>query len=454
MKRYIKQITRDNFLYPNNDKSYYDNEIIHSINDGFPTGTIDLITINQFNSSTLDFTVEWEYFRNGCELFKNIDNSYTYITFHLLAPDQIYYKPWRYVGRFNDITPYTGTSIESDTQIIVSPSDLGLTGFTNGEYQLEVRFIGKRAIYPVCVTFNTFDFDVDVQSCQDSGGYVIAQNFRGGVGDYPDYDATTTYYATEAEALNGTFSLLVAGYRNYTGITDGTWWIAGRETLNPANVKAKQFTTDCMNYYLVDVLECNCTLAGQGYNLKTYLNLTIDKYYNLNNDFYFKVISIGGDGSDYTFTGSSVGYSTCEELPGCPTPTPTPTITPTITLTPTPTPTITPTPSSTLAKVVIQNVDSDMEISSISVGGVDITGVSYPVTSGNTVTGYTSNVGGNYNVIVNISTGTTAQSITVVDSNSVSTCINYTGGIGHTFTNQYVNITQGITITIENSICN
>ena len=155
MKRYIKQITRDNFLYPNNERSYYDNEIIHPVNDGFPTGVLSGITINEYNDTTLDFTVQWEYFRNGCELFQNIDDTYTYITFHLLAPNQTYYKPWRYVGRFNDITPYTGTSIESDTQIVVTPSDLGLTGFTNGTYQLEARFIGKRAIYPVCATFET-----------------------------------------------------------------------------------------------------------------------------------------------------------------------------------------------------------------------------------------------------------------------------------------------------------
>lgn len=300
MRRYIKQIDRNNFIYPNNTVSKYDNEIVHEINDNYPTGTINGISGITLNSTGLTFDVNWSYTRNGSELFRNIGGEYTYVSFHLLGPNQIYYKPWRLIGTIST----TGSTITGDTQVTtfdVIPSDLGLTGFTNGDYSLEVRFIGKRSIYPVCGSF--------------------------------------------------------------TGMMP-----------TPT-----------------------------------------------------------------------------------PTPTATPTPTPTLTATPTPTPTLTatptPTPSATLNQVIFENVDSDIILSSISVNSINITGADYSILSGQTTTGYTSQVGGSYDIIVNVLSGTSGQRIRVIDSNLVETCINYTGGVGHTFTNQQITIGIPVNIIIENTTC-
>lgn len=152
MRRYIKQIDREEFVYPNNSVSNYDNEIIHEVNDNYPTGNISGITISTANTTNLMFGVEYSFMRNGAELFKNIDNQYTLVSFHLLTPNKVYYKPWVYIGR--------DTTLQSDivgqsgiVYFDLYPSDLGITGFTNGEYYLETRFIGKRSIQAVCSIF-------------------------------------------------------------------------------------------------------------------------------------------------------------------------------------------------------------------------------------------------------------------------------------------------------------
>jgi len=154
MKRYIKQIDRENFVYPNNSVSNYDNEIIHEVNDNNPTGIINSIDNIVITPASLSFDVNWSYVRNNSELFQNIDGSYTIVSFHLLAPDQIYFKPWKYIGSIKT----SDSSITGNTQTTsfsIITTDFGVTGFTSGEYYLETRFIGKRSIEPVCSIFDT-----------------------------------------------------------------------------------------------------------------------------------------------------------------------------------------------------------------------------------------------------------------------------------------------------------
>jgi hypothetical protein len=67
----------------------------------------------------------------------------------MMGPTQLYYKPWRLV--YNILASSTGLTSQSGTTIFnVIPSDLGLTSFTTGTYNFEIRFIGHRAVYPVC----------------------------------------------------------------------------------------------------------------------------------------------------------------------------------------------------------------------------------------------------------------------------------------------------------------
>ena len=63
---------------------------------------------------------------------------------------QNYYRPWSLV--YNKSIP-TGLTFNSFTQTFtVTPSMVGVTGFTTGDYYFEVRMIGHRAIFPICVT--------------------------------------------------------------------------------------------------------------------------------------------------------------------------------------------------------------------------------------------------------------------------------------------------------------
>ena len=68
----------------------------------------------------------------------------------MMGAGQNYFKPWRLVEYENNAT--TGsTSYSGTTSFSVIPSQLGLSTFVNGNYYLEIRFIGHRSIYPICV---------------------------------------------------------------------------------------------------------------------------------------------------------------------------------------------------------------------------------------------------------------------------------------------------------------
>jgi hypothetical protein len=68
-----------------------------------------------------------------------------------MTPDQQYYKPWRLIGRRTttvlDLTTYT-----SSITYNITPAQMGVSSFTNGTYNFEIRFIGGISIYPVSFT--------------------------------------------------------------------------------------------------------------------------------------------------------------------------------------------------------------------------------------------------------------------------------------------------------------
>lgn len=153
-RKYIKEIITQNFVYPNNDISQYDAEIVHDINNNCPTGTVSSFSATTFTTTNLriDYSLTWNL--NGAEPFL-VDSSIPLHTYsiHMMAAGQDYYKPWRVVD-------YSGSTNQSLTTQTVSgyfevvPSNVGLTSFASGNYYFEVRFLGKRCVAPVWVTLN------------------------------------------------------------------------------------------------------------------------------------------------------------------------------------------------------------------------------------------------------------------------------------------------------------
>jgi hypothetical protein len=152
-KKYIRQEILQDFVYPNNEVSQYDIDIVQDINDNSVSGTVNSFSATTFNSTglTISYNITWN--RNGAEPWIRNSNSLAIISVHMLAPGQDYYKPWRLIGQListnTNITTFTGGQ-----NIIRSASSVGLTTFTSGTYYFEVRFIGHLSVYPVCVNLD------------------------------------------------------------------------------------------------------------------------------------------------------------------------------------------------------------------------------------------------------------------------------------------------------------
>ena len=152
-KKYIKQIDNQNFVFPNKDLAEYDVEIIHDLNENSVTGTINSVSGLTIATTGLTFNVNYTFNLNNADPFYLVESgNIQYVTVHLMTPQKLYYKPWRFVhsqgGSIPPSSGYTGTMIFD-----IQPFQFGQTSFTNGTYYFEFRFVGKRAVYPVCYTY-------------------------------------------------------------------------------------------------------------------------------------------------------------------------------------------------------------------------------------------------------------------------------------------------------------
>jgi hypothetical protein len=225
------------------------------------------------------------------------------------------------------------------------------------------------------------NFTLSQSAC--SSGLVTAtySNFSGGSGGN-SYVYNTTWYATAAEAIAGTFSSLPIGNPTTVGIANvplGTWYFAMRDWTNISNVTVKSITNNCptptptptptstptvtptatadpYDYYYADEYSCaDCGVIQNSFvrvAFPTGTSVTLTKYYRRfdNTGFVYRL-------TEATTTGISVllttpQYNSCPQAclytpTPTPTITPTPTATPTVTPTPTATPTVTPTPTAT-----------------------------------------------------------------------------------------------------------
>lgn len=153
-RKYIKQRTSSNFVYPNNSLEEYDVEIVHDINNNSVSGTTTSITASSISSTGITFSFDYTWAQNSAEPFVFTGTSYSFLSVHMMEPNTIYYKPWRLV---NAVTGVAASTKSGTVTFTVTPSMMGVSSFSNGVYSFEIRMIGKRAIFPICqnVTVST-----------------------------------------------------------------------------------------------------------------------------------------------------------------------------------------------------------------------------------------------------------------------------------------------------------
>lgn len=149
-RKYVRQRISENFVYPNNTVSEYDIEIVHDINDNSVSGTVTNFVCD-VTTTEVTVTFDWTFSLNGAERFIDDNNLVHLFSVHMMEPSKTYFKPWRLIGN-RSTSNLTGTTFSSSSSYTALASDFQISGFTAGDYVFEVRFIGHRAIFPVCIT--------------------------------------------------------------------------------------------------------------------------------------------------------------------------------------------------------------------------------------------------------------------------------------------------------------
>ena len=152
-RKYIRQIINQDFVYPNNKVSEYDVELVQNLNENSVSGTVTNFTATTVTSTGMTFTHNYTWASNGAETWIRNSNDLSILSVHAMLPNQLYYKPWRVVDTLSFTSPFLQSYSGSNT-VTITPSQFGLTSFSNGVYYFEIRFIGHRSIFPVCVQFN------------------------------------------------------------------------------------------------------------------------------------------------------------------------------------------------------------------------------------------------------------------------------------------------------------
>ena len=150
--KYISQINNQNFVFPNFNLAEYDIDIIHNLNETSVTGTITNFSATTVTSTGVTFTHNWTWTKNGADVVIANSGVINLLSVHVLAPGQDYFKPWRCVDLVTDPSPINTAYFGTNT-FTVTPSQLGLTSFSQGTFYLEFRFIGQKAIYPICQSY-------------------------------------------------------------------------------------------------------------------------------------------------------------------------------------------------------------------------------------------------------------------------------------------------------------
>lgn len=148
-RKFIGQVNNQNFIYPNNFLAEYDTEIIHDVNENSVSGTVTNFSATTVNASGITFTHNYTWSKNNAETYVTQGNELMLFSVHCMVEGQDYFKPWRLVDRVSTASTGSTTASGSNT-VLITPSQMGISSFDNGTYYFEFRFIGHRAIYPVC----------------------------------------------------------------------------------------------------------------------------------------------------------------------------------------------------------------------------------------------------------------------------------------------------------------
>jgi hypothetical protein len=152
-RKYIREQIVENFIYPNNDQPEYGLEIVQDINNNSVSGTVNSFSATTITSSGITFSMNFTWNKNGAEPFIRNSNLLSLCSVHMMVPNALNFKPWIVIDAQS--TPFTGVSTFTNTVTFsVVPSQFDVSSFTTGKYYFEVRFIGHRAVYPVCLQYN------------------------------------------------------------------------------------------------------------------------------------------------------------------------------------------------------------------------------------------------------------------------------------------------------------
>ena len=150
MSKYISQINNQNFVYPNYDLAEYDVDIVHTINNTSVSGFVTSISAVTVSSTSISIRHTNTWVRNGAEVFIRPTNALQLYSLHVMAPNQLYYKPWRMIDQNSTLTTGSTTFTTTNRLVTFTAANLGLTTFVSGVYNFEFRFIGATSIFPVC----------------------------------------------------------------------------------------------------------------------------------------------------------------------------------------------------------------------------------------------------------------------------------------------------------------
>jgi len=147
-RKYIGQQTQNDFVYPNNDAPLYDVEITHDINNNCVSGSTTGVTIGTGSTANgLEISFNYTWVKNNAEPFFLDNGQMAILSVHILRPTDDYYKPWRLVHYVS--TASTGSTTVSGTVSTTITSTEAGGQFTSGTYSFEIRFIGKRCVFPI-----------------------------------------------------------------------------------------------------------------------------------------------------------------------------------------------------------------------------------------------------------------------------------------------------------------
>lgn len=147
--KYIQEIQNKNFVYPNNNPWEYGIDLIQNINNNSVSGTVSNF-VTSISAGNLNVSFNYTWSSNGADTFLREDNTVSILSVHLMSSVNLYYKPWRMVGFVYDNNPLvtTKTGVFST---VVTPAMLGQASISAAIFYFEIRMIGKKEIYPICV---------------------------------------------------------------------------------------------------------------------------------------------------------------------------------------------------------------------------------------------------------------------------------------------------------------